>query len=89
MPKRNSMGRRCLTCIHWKVISSFDVWISRHGYRACKLQTTQAKTAGFQVVAETVFLQDDHIEPRCEFLTGPDFGCIHHLSDGTNKGGVK
>ena|SRR3990167_6449260 len=71
--------RRCSTCIHWCPVTDFDGWIP-DGYQACKRQFPEVKADGREVVAQTVWLEDDHIDPRCELLTGPEFGCIHHLT---------
>ena len=75
--------RRCSTCVHWKDVSDFDRHFVPCEYKACKRQFTAAPPApdGREIEAETVWLYDDHINPRCEMFTGPRFGCVHHLSN--------
>jgi len=77
-----SPPRRCSTCVHWKPVKNFDGWVP-DAYKACKRQFTAAPPApdGREIEAETVWLHDNHIDPRCEMFTGPRFGCVHHLSN--------
>ena len=52
------------------------------GYKLCTRPEygDTDKIDGFYVDAETIFYQDDHVEPECHLFTGPKFGCLHHIT---------
>jgi hypothetical protein len=76
---------RCKTCVFWG--DEDDTSNAMCGVRACgkaghgdgagePLPDGAATYAPDSFATETVYLYSDHVEPK--FLTGPEFGCVHH-----------
>ncbi len=73
--------RQCFTCIHWKQIDDLaDYWNGYRpsGYRVCNRKNLNYQTDSVSAEAEPLSLGDDY--PCALIMSGPDFGCIHHLT---------
>jgi len=73
------MDRTCDTCVRWNGPPNFDAYIPE-GYKECVLVWPGYPEYGVVATASTVWLHDDHIDPKTKMLCGPKYGCCHYLS---------
>lgn len=80
------MSTTCSTCVYWGPPRKGYHEPVPEGWKTCQREALRRPRrfeteTGFYADAEYIMKYDDGYYAKCELLTGPGFGCIHHEAE--------